>query len=195
MRQLQCIECGGWYGEDFFRLNPDSRAHICARRSRCKECDQARRDAKKSADRYLAKARSTFNRHATKFLRDGIIKSRSELAEHFGWILKNMAHDIEHAFKNGCYICRRPFAEMPNGLQSLTLDILDPEQPPYYMTNVRYPCQTCNRGKSQTPPADFARQQSYRMEAQRRRASKAKDPYEGTLLQGLLKRKGWTEIK
>ena len=188
MKQLQCIECKGWYDEDFFRVNREARIHA-SRKLRCKECEQQRRDLSKSSDRWIVKARNAYNSHASKFLRLGIIKSRRELTEKFGWVVANMAHDMEHVHKNGCPGCRRLFSEMPNGLQGLELDIHNPKEPPYYSFNVRWICQSCNRGKGNKSPSDYARHQALHEKAIRLRAQLAADPYKDTLLAGLISTK------
>lgn len=159
--------------------------HSVRRKLRCKECDQSRRDTAKSANRYLVKARGAFNRHAVKFISAGIIRTREELREKYGWKIEDMAHDMEHAFANSCIQCRRLFSSMPNGLQSIVIDILWPKQPPYYRVNCRWICQTCNSGKRDMDPTDYARHQQFREVAARLREARAQDPYGGTLLEGL----------
>jgi hypothetical protein len=42
---------------------------------------------------------------------------------------------------------------MGHGLADITLDVIDPAAAPYYGTNTKWACQTCNREKGTTPPA------------------------------------------
>jgi hypothetical protein len=78
------------------------------------------------------------------------------LEQQYGWHFDRMLHEAKHAYTNGCTYCGRPFREMGHGLQDLWLDIVDPREPPYYVTNVRWACQACNREKHRTPPAIWA---------------------------------------
>jgi DNA-directed RNA polymerase subunit RPC12/RpoP len=64
-----------------------------------------------------------------------------------------MIHDAQHSYDNSCTYCGHMFKDMGHGLADITLDIVDPSQPPYYAVNVRWVCATCNREKSRTPPA------------------------------------------
>jgi hypothetical protein len=41
-------------------------------------------------------------------------------------------------------------------LSDITLDVIDPSQPPHY-TNIRLCCSTCNRRKGQMGPTAFGR--------------------------------------
>ena len=105
----------------------------------------------------MASARNAVMSHAYRLARAGVVGSGADLAKRFGWNLQAMAHDIQHAFKNGCPYCRQPFVEMANGLADVTLDIIDPSKPPYYATNTRWCCLTCNRAKSKTDPSRWAK--------------------------------------
>jgi len=129
-----CQKCGGEFDESFFRHTRMANRYP---RDICKACEQTGRDKGKSKNRFLAKARSTLLRHQRRFgfpLKD------------YGWIVAEMAHDAEHAFKNGCPYCRKPFLEM-SGLPDLTLDIINPEKKPFYKTNTKWVCATCNKQK------------------------------------------------
>ena len=44
---------------------------------------------------------------------------------------------------------------MGHGLADITLDIIDRSQPPYYRTNTKWCCQSCNRKKSARTPEFF----------------------------------------
>lgn len=126
------------------------------RRPVCIPCEQRARDNQKQANRPAAKARGTLRNHAAKFVKAGIITDASELASRFGWSVAQMAHDIEHAYRNGCPYCHQPFASMGHGLADVTLDIHDTASPPFYRTNCRWVCATCNKEKQRTPPHLFA---------------------------------------
>jgi hypothetical protein len=46
---------------------------------------------------------------------------------------------------------------MGHGLADITIDIVNPREPPFYDTHVKHCCGTCNKEKSQTPPELWAR--------------------------------------
>ena len=153
-----CSRCRFTQPEWMFRVSrPKTRKDrggvVCYTRvaHQCKSCEQELRDTKKKSDRFLQKARGTRYRHAKKLAGEFGIEV-SEFGRHFDWDIAQIAHDMEHAFKNGCPYCRDPFSAMPGGLQSLTIDIVDPRKPPFYRTNTRLCCETCNKEKQQTPP-------------------------------------------
>jgi hypothetical protein len=141
--------------EAMFTSRFDSRIHGYVSDSTCALCRQTARDEKKRANRWLPKCRKAINTHADKFVARGVASSRSEFVERFGWDLRAMAHEVEHAYTNGCPYCHQPFGKMGNGPRDITLDVIDPEQPPYYRTNCRWVCSTCNSAKARTPPRLF----------------------------------------
>jgi len=183
---LQCAECREFYGMSFFspvgfRKNTFEKY----RERRCKLCRlSARTDAKTGAGRFLVKARNAFSSHAPKFLRKGIIQTREELKEVYGWDIPIMAHDIEHAFANNCPACNKPFKKMANGLQEVSIDITDPNRPPHYGLNTRWICQTCNKKKAKTPYEQYAREAQWRRKWERRRKELENNPWAGTPLFG-----------
>src|SRR5262249_49372565 len=118
----------------------------------CIGCEQTARDKKKRANRERSKVGDAIRRHADRFIKIGLAKTRAEFAEKYGWEIDRMLHEMEHTYKNGCGYCAESFGEMGHGLSDITLDICDPRQPPYYGTNTRWICQTCNREKGRTPP-------------------------------------------
>jgi len=153
----QCRKCRGWFDQQaFFRKNPDnrSRAHISAREFRviCIGCETTARTELKNADSWLAKARSTIRRHASRYK-----KTTKEFVRLYGWDAPRIAHILKHAFDNTCPYCREMYATMPNAQWQVTMDIIDPSKQPYLETNVQPCCQTCNREKSNTPPELWAR--------------------------------------
>jgi hypothetical protein len=184
-RLLQCRECRGWYGEVFFaRIGSGKNSGL--KTCRCIGCRLTRRTrAKNEGQRFIVKARNAIKTHSERFLKSGIIASATELADRFGWKHDRMAHDIEHAVKNGCPYCCRPFAEMANGLADVTLDIVDPAQSPYYATNTRWCCMTCNRAKSKTDPNLWSEKLRWWDEWRKRREVMEADPMFDTLFEGV----------
>jgi hypothetical protein len=81
--------------------------------------------------------------------------SREILEQQYCWQLERMVYEAQHAYANGCSYCAKAFRDMGHGLMDLTLDIVEPLNPPYYATNVRWVCSTCNREKSRTPAATW----------------------------------------
>jgi len=153
MDAKRCSQCGGVYPIAFFRNNKVGHMHMT--RSRCKGCEQTERDAKKRDDRWIVKASNSLYRHAKRLHEQKKIQSPEELTELYGWNARQLAHDFEHAYGNGCPFCLVPFADMPNGLADVTIDILDTRKPPYYRTNTKIACMTCNRNKGDMSPEEF----------------------------------------
>jgi hypothetical protein len=183
-RQLYCVECREWYGEVFFEVvrSKNSCYGKANKQLRCIGCRLTRRtDDKNNGKRFLVKARSALLKHAPKFKKTGLIQAASELTDRFGWDIRNMAHDIEHAFKNGCPYCRRPFAEMANGLGDVTLDIIRPADDPFYTTNTKWCCMSCNRGKAKASPERWAAKLLYWAKWEKRQAILKAKPAFGTL--------------
>jgi hypothetical protein len=155
--RVRCVDCMVDLEEWFF--SRDSNANRSTRitaRKRCKACEQERRDRKKKDNRFIYKATSVIYRHAKKYVKSGLVASVKEFQSKYDWQSDRIAHDIEHAFANGCPYCSIPFSERQGGLAELTLDILDPGQQPYYRTNTKYCCATCNKEKQRTPPQLWA---------------------------------------
>jgi len=155
--QKTCRRCGLTYepAEAFFRQNLNHRGKLGNYRylkSVCIGCETTARTERKRRNRPREKARRTWHHHADKYIKLGMAKSRDDFAKRYGWDLDQMAHDIEHASANGCPYCHQLFAEMVHGLADITLDIINPDMPPYYESNVRWVCMTCNREKKKTPP-------------------------------------------
>ena len=119
------------------------------RRATCPMCLQEERDKHKRQDRAVAKAKRMLYSHAKKYGMKPV-----QFANKFGWSIKQMVHDINHNFENWCPYCTQPYKDMGHGLADLTLDIINPEEPPYY-TNVRYCCSTCNSIKGQRGATPF----------------------------------------
>jgi hypothetical protein len=116
----------------------------------CRPCEQTRRDRLKLGNRWTVKARDVIRRHAVRL---GIPKE--ELVSRYGWDQKRLQHDAEFQYGNGCNYCGGQYKEMGHGLGDISLDIVDSSAAPYYRTNTKWCCQTCNRKKSNRGPEWF----------------------------------------
>lgn len=156
MSERRCRRCHCPFYESevdaFFRRTSTQRSLRTQRMAVCIGCELTARTDAKVENRWRVKAKRTFDHHVAKFVAAGVAPDRLTFVERFGWDVDQMAHDAEHAHSNGCPYCFRPFAEMANGPRDVTLDIVDPEAKPYYQTNVRWCCATCNTEKQRTPP-------------------------------------------
>lgn len=189
MGMRRCSRCGGIYDEVFFRRTRTVSAiadTYSDRRPVCIGCEQTGRDERKRQRRSLVKARNALRTHANKYILAGTVTTQSEFAERFDWDIKQMAHDIDHTASNGCQRCRRSFKSMGNGLSDVSLDIIDPKKLPYYRTNVRWICRTCNSAKSDIDPDEDGRRLEAWAKWEKRQAELAEaDPNAGTLFEGL----------
>jgi hypothetical protein len=152
-----CSKCQGTFDRDaFFRVRVlDAFSTSQQRHPKCIGCELSQRTADKEASRILVKATTTRGRHASRLSlkHTGQTLTGDEFGETFGWQLERMTADIEKLEHDGiCSYCERPFNSMPGELAAITLDIVDPARKPYYKTNTRWCCATCNSEKSHTPP-------------------------------------------
>jgi len=143
----QCKKCGGIYDLEFFEVNHrrDNEGNILPSpriRNNCRGGRQTDKDTKKARNRFTVKAMTAIRNHAKKYKVD--IKTFKRL---YGWDVNKLANLMKHAFESTCNECDKPFSEMDHGLGALTVDIIDPQQEPYFPINVRYICKTCNREK------------------------------------------------
>jgi hypothetical protein len=151
---VACWECGTVYPYDIalVMFHRDLWERIRSRgRAVCIPCKQIDRDQRKSLRPALKKAADTVKHHAKRF---GM--TTSDFTRRYGWEVARVAHDIEHAYENTCSYCWRPYVEMAHGLADVTIDIIDPGQPPYY-ANTRPCCRTCNTEKGRLTPVEWAR--------------------------------------
>jgi len=120
-------------------------------------CRQETQDRLKEKDRAPAKARAILYSHCERYnRRNGTRLTPNQFAIKFDWSVKQIAHDIAHAHENWCSYCRGAYKGMGHGLADVTLDIINPEDPPYY-TNTRFCCATCNRRKGEMGATAFGR--------------------------------------
>jgi hypothetical protein len=153
-----CRRCGTTYPpqdiEQAFQTARNSwRVDASLRRHICVPCEDKRDDARKANDRWIVKARDTLRRHGERL--QGVTKH--DLVHIHGWSVRQIAHDAEHRYGNGCDYCHKPYADMDHGYSDITLDIRDRRQPPDYGINTAWCCQTCNRRKGILSPEQWAR--------------------------------------
>jgi 5-methylcytosine-specific restriction endonuclease McrA len=154
----RCNRCGTTYPshlvEGAFRTGrwQDASRHQVSRRTRytCRPCEQTARDSKKISNRWAVKARDVIRRHAVRFE-----IAKDHLIQRYGWEPERLAHDAEFQYGNGCNYCGHQYSEMGHGLGDITLDVVDRNKPPYYRTNTKWCCQTCNRKKGVMAPEAF----------------------------------------
>jgi len=150
--QRTCKRCGTTYYDDevqaVFRKGKkgDEYTHHPTYSAVCQACEVTARTQAKEVNRFATKARNTIKHHGKKL---GL--TPAEMADRFLWTVDRIAHDMEHAWQNGCNDCGDLFQKMPNGLHDLTVDIREPSDPPHWGSNTRFVCTTCNRKKSRTP--------------------------------------------
>ncbi len=167
-----CKRCNGEFSDSFFKSlvyekTSDSRCYQKKyeyKRLVCEGCFQKDRTTAKRTNRPKEKARRTIRSHVEKYIKLGAVENTEEFIERFSWYIDQIAHDIEHAYKNGCAYCHELFSGMGNGLVDVTLDIINPKEPPYYKTNTKWVCNTCNNAKKGKSPQEWEeRMYSYKL--------------------------------
>ncbi len=153
MNKKRCCDCGETYNEEFFDLEGKGTSR---RRPFCTICHQTRRDKRKSVDRWLEKARWTLTHHMKSLKR-----TRDELIKIFGWDVRKMAGDCEHAFKYTCDYCGTKFDDMVHGMADITLDIVNIKAAPFYNVNTRWVCNVCNARKKRMSTGEWGRYLQY----------------------------------
>ena len=176
----RCLKCGEYYDESFFHQNVGD-TRITQKRATCIGCEQQRRDDAKNSPlkRAKKKAHASIRNHAKK-----LGCSKDKLRDKYGWDADRMAKDILHAYNNGCCYCHTPFKDMGD-MSNVTIDIFDVDAPPYYETNVRYCCPTCNKEKQRTPPDEWGLRLQMWKRWEKRQQELRNNPWAGTLLEGL----------
>ena len=139
--------------EHAFRLNLASYSSPKYRyfRNICKFCEIENRTTKTRQNRWKTKVGRTRRTH-----RESLGISVERLEKSFGWNIEQMAHDGAHAYSNGCTECHDPYEIMGSGLKDITLDIWDPRVEPFYGSNTRWICFSCNSAKGDMTPEDWA---------------------------------------
>jgi hypothetical protein len=154
LQAKRCMECGTvYFGDEVNAMFATVTVGLDRRvypKTTCNPCRLTKRTQVKSQNRFVAKARDTIRRHTVRLSQ--WVSSTGDLADRFGWEVKRVAHDMEHAWKNGCPDCGNLFSTMVHGLGDLSVDIIDPANPPFWGINTRIMCITCNRKKARTPP-------------------------------------------
>jgi hypothetical protein len=156
VRRKTCSRCGRLADEDaFFRKNKEHRrsgqVHL-ATHAVCIGCELTERNDPTPEARALRKAKNSLQHHAEQY-----DLSPSDFGKRYGWKPERMAHHILHDLENTCFYCEIPYAKMGHGMSDITLDIINPKNPPYYFDNVRWCCQTCNSEKGKLPPELWSR--------------------------------------
>lgn len=159
MADMTCTNCGVTAAEKFFpRTRTRSGKFAIGKRQRrpiCAMCLQQEGDKHKRHNRAITKAKQMLYSHAQKYnSKNGTRLTPAQFGETFNWKIYQMAHDITHNFENWCPYCLDAYKNMDHGLADLTLDIINPNELPYY-TNVRYCCATCNRRKGKRGATEF----------------------------------------
>ena len=148
----KCNKCGGrWDLEACFRRvgRQSGVASVLATEFRptCIMCELTERNDPTPEERARRKAQNSIATHAQKYE-----MSPSEFAKRFGWDVERMIYDIVHGHENTCPYCWERYEAMGHGLSDITLDVVNCEREPYYRTNVKWCCATCNREKATMPP-------------------------------------------
>ena len=127
-----CRRCGRSTRADFFS---NSHSGVCL------HCAQdLNRERKTNGDAYRRKALGSRRGHARKYK---VTIKEMETRHH--WSSERIARDLK-ACSTCCY-CQR---EM--GIEEKSLDVVDPEKPPCYRTNVKICCISCNVEKGTMSP-------------------------------------------
>jgi hypothetical protein len=152
----RCKVCNGNFPMIGFPMRSSRGAYAYAPRFEwvCRLCRRTRRDHIKSENRLRVKARDVIRREGRRLSnpeRKGgpIIQASADLVNIYGWSVDRIERLLRHAFEGECIGCETAYAEMPNDLSNLTVDIKDPHAPPWLETNVQPLCATCNMTKQQ----------------------------------------------
>ena len=142
LQAKRCMECGTvYFGDEVNAMFATVTVGLDRRvypKTTCNPCRLTKRTQVKSQNRFVAKARDTIRRHTVRLSQ--WVSSTGDLADRFGWEVKRVAHDMEHAWKNGCPDCGNLFSTMVHGLGDLSVDIIDPANPPFWGINTRIMC-------------------------------------------------------
>jgi len=154
-RRKTCKLCEfTFWGKDVehaFRKLPSYSSANPKYKSPCKFCEIENRTIKTRQNRWKTKVGRTRRTH-----RESLGISVERLESSFGWDIDLMAHEGAHAYSNGCSECHDPYEIMGSGLKDITLDIWDPRIEPFYGSNTRWICFSCNSTKGDMIPEDWA---------------------------------------
>jgi hypothetical protein len=188
---LECKECKQLLPEKFFPIRTVGNSGLYTnqkiyRDKRCMGCRDKATDEKNARNRFVKKAYNTLYGHAQKAIDAGFAKSLDEFRALYGWDVQQIAHDMAHAYKNGCPICHKSYKSMAHGYKDLTLDIIDPRKLPYYGVNTQLICSTDNTRKQRTDPADYGEVMLGWRIWEEHQNELEEDEWAGTLFEGLV---------
>src|SRR5215471_4514195 len=126
---LYCPDCDEWYPPSQFRRahKRSTARHRALHRGICRRCEITRRTDRKKRNRLLEKARRVTLSHSPKLrVPAQILRSK------YGWEPTRIAHEFEHAWKNGCPICGELYQSNPGGLSDMTVDVIDRAAEPHW---------------------------------------------------------------
>ncbi len=116
----------------------------------------------KLACQWKQKAKATRKAHARN---DHLGVSATVLRERYGWDIAVMARDAKLAWDaNSCAYCGGEMRCPGTVLRFLTLDIVDPAQPPAYGKNTKWVCLGCNAKKGNKSPSEWTLYQRVEIE-------------------------------
>jgi hypothetical protein len=120
-------------------------------RNQCIGCESTKKRTELLDRRLRRKAVEARRRHGKRLEELGVIRKRDDLEEIYGWSLEKMVEDIKLIMRDGCSYCSYPVIT-ESGYGGITLDILNPDHGPHYVTNVRWCCSRCNSEKQRISP-------------------------------------------
>ena len=135
MAEQICKSCGQTWPASFFYANQNGT---------CMGCRPNRRTL---GAKLRHKVTNSIIRHAV-----SLNIPRSDLVSSFGWNASRMVDDLTHAAAGKCPYCQKPIDDP----LAYTFDILDPQKPPHYASNVRICCLECNISKNKMSPEAWA---------------------------------------
>jgi hypothetical protein len=134
---------------EFFRLE-----------SCCIGCDAVRKRSELIDDRLRRKATATRRRHGAKLKALGLLSDEDDLEQLYGWSTERMVQDIKRVRETGCPYCLQPVDTTEHGMRLITLDLINEDKPPHYLTNVVWCCARCNSEKQQISTETWGARQS-----------------------------------
>jgi len=128
-------------------------------RTRCRLCEQTRRDFRKSENRLRVKAASTIRSHAERYAVKwsvSISEAKIRLMQ-LGWTADYITAMFEEAVENGRCWCG---SSWDLGQHDMTLEVLDPDTP--VMSRCEVWCRSCNSEKGAMPESMYALVQQFK---------------------------------